>query len=625
LEQNPDVAKAGVNPLAHYLSSGAYEGRDPHPQFDSSYYLKQNADVAEMRINPLVHYVGAGIAEGRDPNASFDTSDYLEKNPAVALKGFNPLVDFLNHPSSFNLRATLRNEFKESGRVRLDSEYDSNPLVSVIIPCFNHGHFLEDAVLSSLLACSHPLEIIVVDGSSTDSQSVELVDELADRYKFALIRQANVGKASARRAGIQHARGKLIQFLDADNLLNPGKIDIQVDEFKSDPEIDICISEYEQCGADGLDRRMMSPSTIAAFYFSREEFLFRWGKGFFFPIHCALLRRELLDATKLQLTTEPDNDEQTFWVEISSGSPKFKFNPAVLATTRIHSVHGPTVSVVMPCYNQGKYLDEAVQSVLRQTYQDFEIFVVDDGSTDPETIRILDNYGRPKTKLIRTSNQGLSAARNTGIKACSGKYILPLDADDKISSTYLEKAVRVLEENENVGIVYCKAELFGEVSGAWELPAYRFPDILLGNQIFCSAFFRRADWVTVNGYNPVYAWEDFDFWLSLIELGREVFCIPEALFFYRKHSDSMIAKMSREQQVCNFAQLFRNHPKLYMDNIAALLNEQPALWSELKRFIQGVDVVKDERLRLACKVVEELIRKIGGARTTQEFETAGIG
>src|SRR5260370_15447375 len=293
LEQNPDVAKAGVNPLYHYLRRGAAEGRDPHPLFDTSYYLEQYPDVAEERLNPLVHYVGPGIAEGRDPNPNFDTSAYLEQNPEVALQGFNPLVHYLAHapqlslsasvaPSAqrnsggFDLRAALRNEVKESGRLLLDSEYDSDPLVSVVIPCFNQGHFLEDAVLSSLLACSHPMEIIVVDDGSTDPRSVPVMAELADKYKFSLIRQVNAGRASARNTGIQRARGEFVQLLDADDLLAPGKIDIQLDEFRSVPEIDICISEYELCNAAGLDRRVNNPSTIDGFSLSKEDFLLRW-------------------------------------------------------------------------------------------------------------------------------------------------------------------------------------------------------------------------------------------------------------------------------------------------------------------------------------------------------------
>lgn len=252
----------------------------------------------------------------------------------------------------------------------------------------------------------------------------------------------------------------------------------------------------------------------------------------------------------------------------------------------------PMVSVIIPCYNHGQYLDEAVQSVLEQTYQEFEIIVVDDGSAEENTLQILEKYSQPKTKLLRTSHQGLANARNNGIAACIGKYVLPLDADDKIGSTYLEKAVQVLESRENVGIVYCKAKLFGEASGEWELRDYRFPDILYGNVIFCSAVFRKSDWMTVKGYNPnmIYGWEDYDFWLSLIGLARNVYCIPEVMFFYRRHSNSMITGMKDEQIIYSYAQLFRNHPKLYADNMGILLShaaQVAAQVAELSTIIQN--------------------------------------
>jgi hypothetical protein len=119
------------------------------------------------------------------------------------------------------------------------------------------------------------------------------------------------------------------------------------------------------------------------------------------------------------------------------------------------------VSVVIPCYNQGQYIDEAVESVLAQSYQDFEIIIVNDGSNNADTIKILETYSKPKTRVIHTNNQGASIARNNGIKVSSGRYILPLDADDRIGSVYIEKAIEVLDKNENVGIVYCEAEFFG--------------------------------------------------------------------------------------------------------------------------------------------------------------------
>ena len=113
------------------------------------------------------------------------------------------------------------------------------------------------------------------------------------------------------------------------------------------------------------------------------------------------------------------------------------------------------VSVVIPCYNQGAFIDDAVNSVLAQTFSDFEIIIVNDGSTDATTNALLERYSRPKTTVIHTENQGVCAARNTAIKAAAGKYILPLDADDKIEPTYLEKAVNVFDNHPETGVVWC--------------------------------------------------------------------------------------------------------------------------------------------------------------------------
>jgi len=95
LDQNPSIAESGMNPLAHYLSFGVHEGRDPNPIFNSSYYLDLNPDLAESGMNPLAHYLSIGAHEGRDPNPLFDTSYYLEQNPDVVKSGINPLRHYL--------------------------------------------------------------------------------------------------------------------------------------------------------------------------------------------------------------------------------------------------------------------------------------------------------------------------------------------------------------------------------------------------------------------------------------------------------------------------------------------------------------------------------------------------
>jgi glycosyltransferase involved in cell wall biosynthesis len=233
-----------------------------------------------------------------------------------------------------------------------------------------------------------------------------------------------------------------------------------------------------------------------------------------------------------------------------------------------------TVSVVIPCFNQGQFLREAVASVLGQSFADFEIIVVDDGSTEERTIELLQNFAREKTRVIHTANHGLAAARNNGIAVAEGRYILPLDADDRIEATYLEKAVAVLDGDPEIGIVYCQARLFGAVDSDWDLPDYSLERMLVDNIIFCSACYRRDDWLAAGGYDPgmIYGWEDYEFWLSLIEKGRKVVRLPETLFYYRVASDSMVRSKEKWQKVEMFRRIYQRHRQLIGENIAVWID-----------------------------------------------------
>ena len=232
------------------------------------------------------------------------------------------------------------------------------------------------------------------------------------------------------------------------------------------------------------------------------------------------------------------------------------------------------VSVIIPCYNHGEFLKDSIESVLAQTMQDFEIIIVDDGSTDSLTKKLLSSLEYPKTSVISTPNQGLAAARNNGIAASSGSYILPLDADDKIGPEYLEKASKLLDEDDELGIVYCKARLFGALDCDWALPPYSLEAMLKDNVIFCTALFRRADWELSEGYDVgmIYGWEDYEFWLSLIERGRKVVQLNDQLFYYRVSADSMVRTKEKWQKVEMFARIYRKHSSLFSKHIEIWLD-----------------------------------------------------
>lgn len=217
----------------------------------------------------------------------------------------------------------------------------------------------------------------------------------------------------------------------------------------------------------------------------------------------------------------------------------------------------PKVSVIIPYYNDGKYIFETLMSVEKQTYPNLEVILIDDGSTEKESIRVFDSIESKRVIKIHEANQGPASARNLGIMNASGKYILPLDADDKIDPSYIEKAVTILEGSPRCGIVYCESSFFGLSRVKWNLPQFTIGRMLVSNIIFNAGVFRKEDWQNCGGYDNslTIGVEDWDFWLSILELGREVIQIPESLFYYR------IKSASRNQ---NFSHDRDNFQKTYM-------------------------------------------------------------
>ena len=224
----------------------------------------------------------------------------------------------------------------------------------------------------------------------------------------------------------------------------------------------------------------------------------------------------------------------------------------------------PKISVIVPCYNQAQYIEECLQSVIDQRYQNWECIIVNDGSPDhTEDIALTWTQKDNRFKYLKKKNGGLSSARNAGIENATGKYILPLDADDKISPDYVSEAIKIYEGNPETTLVYCKVWLFGTEDGLWDLPEYDYFNLLFGNHIFCSAVFKKNDWMRVSGYdeNITEGHEDWDFWLRILNKDSIVIKLSLIGFFYRKKGTSMIDNfISNSQKFKNVNNyIFRKH------------------------------------------------------------------
>ena len=224
------------------------------------------------------------------------------------------------------------------------------------------------------------------------------------------------------------------------------------------------------------------------------------------------------------------------------------------------------ISIIVPAYNYGRYLEECLDSVLRQSHANWECIIVDNGSTDT-TRDVATAFTRRDPRFIYhyTEQKGVSFARNLAVTLSTGAYIFPLDADDKIAPTYLEKAVAILAPQAAIKVVYCEAELFGAVSRHWVLPAYSFKNLLIENSIFSSAMYRKADFEAAGGYNENMkeGFEDWDFWIRLLKSGGEVYKISEILFYYRIRPGSRNNSLDRGKQLRLRRQIVENHKEAY--------------------------------------------------------------
>jgi glycosyltransferase involved in cell wall biosynthesis len=228
----------------------------------------------------------------------------------------------------------------------------------------------------------------------------------------------------------------------------------------------------------------------------------------------------------------------------------------------------PAVSVVIPCYGQADYLPEAVASVLGQTFTDWELVIVDDGSPD-DTAAVASglieaNPGR-RIVLVRQANGGLSSARNAGVSASSGSYVLPLDADDKLDPRMLDETIKVIRSDPSIGYVYTDAIHFDQdTARVVEAEDYDSRSLVEHNQPNYCSLYPRSLWEDVGGYRQIMriGYEDWDFWLSCLERGHLGRRLPMPLFWYRVRPGTMFSVALAHDRELR-AVLKENHPSLF--------------------------------------------------------------
>lgn len=243
----------------------------------------------------------------------------------------------------------------------------------------------------------------------------------------------------------------------------------------------------------------------------------------------------------------------------------------------------PLLSIVISCYNDANYIEQAVYSALNQTYSNKEIIVIDDGS-NIETKAVLKKLEPKITKLITQENQGQSIARNKGIREAKGEYILNLDSDDFFEITFCEKAINKFEEDQKIAIVTCNVNRFN-TSGSIDV---FFPNggflnnFLFSNSAMGSSMFKRKDWECCGGYEeklPILGLEDWEFYIQILKLGGYAYVIQETLFNYQVRENSTTDRI-REVRLDKFKHIIMKHKQLYSINFEILVEN---LFDQIKR------------------------------------------
>jgi glycosyltransferase involved in cell wall biosynthesis len=232
----------------------------------------------------------------------------------------------------------------------------------------------------------------------------------------------------------------------------------------------------------------------------------------------------------------------------------------------------PDFSVIITCFNLGEYLNRALESVLKQTLRKFEVYIVDDASTDEHTIRVLDELGSVVPVIRKSRNEGVAAARNTGIDASRAPYICCLDADDFLHPTYLEKAKAHFRMDNEVGIVSSYLRLVGCESGSFNYPDYEVRDLVTDSPVHTASCFRRDACRGEPHYDSsLRGYEDWDHWIRIGKRGWRTVIIPEELFFYFRTPNSKV-HTSHRNAAGLLARIIENHRELYEQHMVHVIS-----------------------------------------------------
>lgn len=269
------------------------------------------------------------------------------------------------------------------------------------------------------------------------------------------------------------------------------------------------------------------------------------------------------------------------------------------------------LSVVIPYFNMGEYVNDTVVSIDLSSYDNKEIIIVNDGSDDAKSLQVLNSLKtKPGVRIIDQPNRGLAAARNKGAQEAKGEYLAFLDADDKVEANYFQKAIDVLRRKLNVHFVGCWVQYFGESNGKWPAFTPVPPFILYHNMVNSSSLVYKKESFLRHGLNDtafLYGMEDYDSVINLVKHGFQGVVIPEFLFFYRVRKNSMARGFNKSNRLYLYQLLAEKHQEFYATFAAELFGLLNANGPGIFVDNPSLDYHLTEKIPFAGKLSKKLI------------------
>ena len=422
------------------------------------------------------------------------------------------------------------------------------PLVSIVVPVYNSEAFLQETLDSVFALEYEPFEVIVVDDGSSD-ESAAIAQSYAD---VRCIRQENRGPADARNEGIRSARGEFVAFVDSDDVVLPHKLSTQVGYLLDHPDVTATLGRQV----------WISPPPDAV-----PDLV--WGDlDGIPPLSLVIRKAALLEVGCFDPALRGPEDTDLL-MRLREGEYQFVVLPEVVMRRRYHgrnlvaghravgrsfdllkakldrdrtrtagddaATSSNLISVLIPAYNAGLYLHEAIDSAFAQTHRPVEVIVVDDGSED-ETRAVAERYGE-RIRFTREEHRGAGAARNTAVELATGEYLAFLDADDRFLPEKLERQLAALDTDPGLDMVFghvrefVSPELPTDVQASIRPPAapspWTTPNLML---IRRGAFDRVGPFAT-----ELRVAETVDWYARAVEAGLGGIMLPEIVLERRLH------------------------------------------------------------------------------------------